>query len=97
MEKSSSGLRTIAIIFQVLAWVLLAVGVIATIALYSVLGQMITYAPAWLAGTGKLVAFLPIAIGILYFLFFFITNNAIRLLLQIEEDVNKVKQLMAQR
>ncbi|HEY66222.1 MAG TPA: hypothetical protein G4O02_16835 [Caldilineae bacterium] len=87
MERSSSGLRTIATVFKVLAWVLLAVGIIATIVLYGVIGRFVAYAPPALASAGRFVAFLPIITGILYFLFFFITSNVIALLLQIEENV----------
>lgn len=97
MERSSSGLRVIAIIFQVLAWVFLAVGVIVTVALYGVLGGVIANAPSWLAGVGRLIAFLPIVSGILYFLFFFGTSNAIRLLLQIDENARTASQVLTQR
>lgn len=97
MERSSSGLRVIAIIFQVLAWVFLAIGVIVTVALYGVLGGVIANAPSWLAGATRLIAFLPIISGILYFLFFFGTSNVIRLLLQIDENVRTASQVLTQR
>ncbi len=97
MERSSSGLRIIATVFKVLAWVLLVVGVIATIVLYSVIGRFIANAPAALASAGRLVALLPIIVGILYFLFFFITSNAIGLLLQIEENVRTASQHLTRR
>jgi len=97
VERSSSGLRVIATIFKVLAWVLLAVGIIATVVLYGVIGRFTAYAPDALASAGRLVAFLPIITGILYFLFFFITSNVITLLLQIEENVRTASQHLTQR
>ncbi len=97
MERGSSGLRTIAIIFQVLAWVLLVVGVIATIVLYGIIGRFIANAPASLASAGRLVALLPIIVGILYFLFFFVTSNVISLLLQIEEHVRTASKYLTPR
>jgi len=87
----------IAIVFQVLAWVLLAVGVIATIALYGIIGRFTASASAAIASAGRLVALLPIIVGILYFLFFFATSNAIGLLLQIEENVRTASQYLTQR
>ncbi len=97
MERSAAGLRLIATIFQVLAWVLLVVGVIATIVLYSTIGRFIANAPAGLASAGRLVALLPIIVGVLYFLFFFITSNVIGLLLQIEEHVRTASKYLTPR
>lgn len=97
MERSSSGLRRMATIFQVLAWVLLIVGVIVTIVLYGTIGRFTANAPAALASLGRTIALLPIILGILYFLFFFITSNVITLLLQIEENVRTASQHLTQR
>lgn len=94
MERSSSGLRVIAIIFQVLAWVLLAVGVIATIVLFGATGALRSVSAAWLTSLATMVALLPIIVGILYFLFFFTTSNVINLLLQIEENVLTASQYL---
>ena len=97
MGRSASGLRIIAMIFQVLAWVLLVVGVIATLVLYSTIGRFVSNAPAGLASAGRLIALLPIIVGVLYFLFFFITSNVIGLLLQIEENVRTASKYLTPR
>ena len=97
MERSASGLRVVATVFKVLAWVLLAVGIIATIVLYGVIGRFTANAPAALASVGRWIAFLPGITGILYFLFFFITSLVIELLLQIEENVRTASRYLAQR
>lgn len=97
MDRSSSGLRRMAIIFKILAWVLLVIGVIATIVLNGIIGRFTANAPAALASLGRWVTLTPIITGILYFLFFFITSQAMTLLLQIEENVRAAASRLEQR
>lgn len=80
MSKNYKLLEVSTIVFKVLAWVSLAVGVIASIVIF--IGGGTPEAP-------RATGFIGILLGIVYFFMFLVTSEIIALLLDIKSKVEK--------
>ena len=80
MGKNYKLLEVSTIIFKVLAWVSLAVGIIASIVIF--VGGGTPEAP-------RVTGFIGILLGIVYFFIFLVTAEVITLLLEIRSKVEK--------
>jgi len=80
MEKSYKFLGTSAIIFKVLAWVSVVVGVISAIVIF--VGGGTPEAP-------RSTGFLGLILGLVYYFIFFTASEVIVLLLELRNKVNK--------
>ena len=80
MDKKYKLLEISSIIFKVLAWVSLAVGIVASIVIF--VGGGTPEAP-------RVTGFIGILLGVVYFFMFLVTSEIIALLLDIKSKVEK--------
>ena len=80
MGKNYKLLEVSTIIFKVLAWVSLAVGIVASIVIF--VGGGTPEAP-------RVTGFIGILLGVVYFFMFLVTSEIIALLLDIKSKVEK--------
>ena len=80
MEKKYKILEVSSVIFKVLSWVSLAVGIVAAVVIF--IGGGTPEAP-------RVTGFIGILLGIVYFFIFLVTAEVITLLLEIRSKVEK--------
>ena len=81
MSASPKILTLAAGVFKVLAWVVIVLGVISYIVIFSTQNSQST--SAWIGAAAVIT-------GVLYFFFFFVASEAIKVLLEIRAGINKV-------
>ncbi|OIO33245.1 MAG: hypothetical protein AUJ70_03570 [Candidatus Omnitrophica bacterium CG1_02_40_15] len=80
MEKKYKVLEISSVVFKVLSWVSLAVGIVAAIVIF--IGGGTPEAP-------KVTGFIGLLLGIVYFFIFLVTAEVVTLLLEIRSKVEK--------
>jgi hypothetical protein len=80
MDKKYKLLEVSSLIFKVLAWVSLAVGIVASVIIF--IGGGTPEAP-------RMTGFIGLLLGIVYFFIFLVTSEVIGLLLEIRSKVEK--------
>ena len=80
MDKKYRVLEVSSVIFKVLSWVSLAIGIIAAVVIF--IGGGTPEAP-------KVTGFIGILLGIVYFFIFLVTAEVVTLLLEIRSKVEK--------
>lgn len=100
MEQKFTSLRVIAVIFKVLAWITLILGLLGAIALFAMGTRPGLFRGAPLPrvamGGGLIGAITVAVVAVIYFLFLYAAGDGIYLFLAIEENTRATARYLAQ-